>query len=81
MICNKPPFEPLKCNICGYRICNMCYINLLGTQGKYVCENCDYEEFGADSNNNDKPIEKNNKIMKHNNYDILNNNLKIESMN
>ena len=81
MICNKPPFEPLKCNICGYRICEMCYINLLGTQGKYVCENCDYEEFGPDSNNNDKPMEKNNKIIKHNNYDILNNNLKIESIN
>jgi|GEM_PF-898984 len=39
MICNQPPSEPLKCMKCGYRICYMCYLKKLDSQGTYVCEN------------------------------------------
>ena len=81
MVCNKPPTEPLKCMQCGYKICNICFLKLLDSQGKYLCENCDFGEFGVASNEIEEPIEKNNKISKHNYLDILNNNLKIQSIN
>ena len=80
MICNQPPSEPLKCMKCGYRICYMCYLKKLDSQGTYVCEKCDFGEFEEASNDKEEPIEKNNKITKRNYSEILNNNLKIESI-
>ena len=81
MRCNNPPTEPLKCTNCGYKICNMCYLNLLGSQGTYLCENCDSAEFGPDSNNYEEQEEKNNQIKNDNYSGIINNNLKTESIN
>ena len=85
MRCNNPPIELLKCVNCGYTICNSCYLNLLGSQGTYRCENCNYDEFGLNSKENEGQKEnedKNNedKDNKDNYSRILNNKLKIQSI-
>ena len=51
MICNKKPKNPLKCEKCGNKICEMCHLSKLENLGSYECDNCGSEDFIAVENN------------------------------
>ena len=45
MICLKDPENPLKCEYCQFRICNVCFLKKLEDEGECPCENCGKEGF------------------------------------
>ena len=92
MICDNLPKNPLKCENCGYKICEECQLNQFQEIGICQCKNCGSEEFtkiiNEQQNENeikDNIKEINNKepiILFDDNYSqILPNNLKLESKN
>ena len=95
MICDNLPKNPLKCEICGYKMCEECQLNQFQEIGICQCKNCGSEEFTKIINeeqnqneikDNDKEIKEinNNKqiILFDDNFNqILPNNLNLESKN
>ena len=40
MICSNTPKNPLKCENCGYKICEICQLNQFQEIGICHCKNC-----------------------------------------
>ena len=69
MICLKDPENPLKCEYCQFRICNVCFLKKLEDEGECPCENCGKEGFEKlktdEISNKDDDDEDENKIYKY----------------
>ena len=56
MICKKFFENPLKCESCGNKICEICYLQKLEIAGIYHCEKCGCAEFGNGYEDNKNEI-------------------------
>ena len=69
MICLKDPENPLKCEYCQFRICNVCFLKKLEDEGECPCENCGKEGFEKlktdEISNKDDDDDDENKIYKY----------------
>ena len=69
MICLKDPENPLKCEYCQFRICNVCFLKKLEDEGECPCENCGKEGFEKlktdEISNKDDDEDDENKIYKY----------------
>ena len=69
MICLKDPENPLKCEYCQFRICNVCFLKKLEDEGECPCENCGKEGFEKlktdEISNKDDDDDEENKIYKY----------------
>ena len=69
MICLKDPENPLKCEYCQFRICNVCFLKKLEDEGECPCENCGKEGFEKlktdEISNKDDDEDEENKIYKY----------------
>ena len=75
MICSNTPKNPLKCENCGYKICEICQLNQFQEIGICHCKNCYSDNFTKfDDQSNINEIMDNDKEINNIYHNIKNNN-------